>query len=102
MHTAFGDILGERLHAEHHPALLARALPQGEVSVVEVRSEQPTFELTDPLPPEDAVIAALQLRDFPVQEYWEEGRPAPRPSLIAGHPTLSTLQPDPLLRSVAP
>jgi AraC family transcriptional regulator len=53
MHTTFGDILGERLHAEHHPALLARALPQGEVSVVEVRSEQPTFELTDPLPRRD-------------------------------------------------
>ena len=102
MHTTFGDILGERLHAEHHPALLARALPQGEVSVVEVRSEQPTFELTDPLPPEDAVIAALQLRDFPVQEYWEEGRPTPRTSLVAGHLNLFDLKRDPRFRHVAP
>jgi AraC family transcriptional regulator len=102
MRSRFGDILGERLHAEHHPALLARALPQGEVTVVEVRSEQPTFELTDSLPPEDALIAALQLRDFPMQEFWENGRAAPMTSLIAGHLNLIDLTRDPRFRAVNP
>lgn len=94
----FGDILGRGLHAEHHPVLLARALRQTEVAVTEVRSEQPTQERSDPLPPQDAFAVAVQLRDFPVHEWWEGGRQAPVTALGAGQTTVYDLRRDPRFR----
>jgi AraC-like DNA-binding protein len=91
----FGDELGRRIRAEHRPVLRARTLRHTEAVVAEVRSEHPTYEQSEPLTPEDGFVAAVQLRDFPVHEWWEDGRRAPLSSLQAGQATLYDLQRDP-------
>jgi AraC family transcriptional regulator len=95
MSDNFGEILGQRLHAEHRPVLLARTLRHTEVAVAEVRLEHPTYERSDPLPPSDAFVVAVQLRDYPVHEWWEDGRRAPIRSLTAGQSTIYDLTRDP-------
>ncbi len=91
----FGEILGQRLHAPHRPVLLARTLRHTEVTVTEVRLDHPTLERSDPLPAADAFVAAVQLRDYPVHEWWENGRQAPVTSLRAGDATIYDLKRDP-------
>ena len=95
MSRNFGETLGQRLHAEHRPVLLARALPQTDVAIAEVRSETPTGQRSDPLPGADTFVVAVQLRDFPVHEWWEDGRRAPITALNAGQTTLYDLKRDP-------
>ena len=48
----------------------------------------PTLSCPTRLPPRTPFIIALQLRDYPVHEYWEDGRNAPTCSLKAGETTL--------------
>jgi AraC-like DNA-binding protein len=98
----FGETLGEGLHTEHHPVLFARALQQTESTVVEVLSDRPTQQVSDPLPPEDAWAVAVQLRDFPRHVWWEGGRPAPVTPLHAGAVTIYDLRRDPRFLMNAP
>ncbi len=91
----FGEVLGGRLHAEHRPAITARALPAAEATVAEVWSERPTLQRSDPMPFDTAYVAVLQLRDYPRHEWWEDGRQAPRTGLRAGDMTLYDLRRDP-------
>ena len=51
--------------------------------------------LSDPLPPEDSFVVAVQLRDYPVHRWWEHGRPAPTSALRAGQVTIYDLARDP-------
>lgn len=96
--SRFGEILGSRLHAEHHVVLSVRALRNADVTITEVRSDHPTLERSDPLPGADVFGIGLQLRDFPRHEWWEEGRPAPVVPLAAGQVTVYDLKRDPRFR----
>jgi AraC family transcriptional regulator len=62
------------------------------IGFTEIRSDNPTHTLSDPIPREDAFLVALQLRDFPDHQYWEEGRKSPIFSLKAGCTTLYDLK----------
>ncbi len=95
MADSFGTELGRRLHADHRPVLLARALPHLETTITEVRLQHPTHERSDPLTPADTFVAALQLIDFPVHKWWEDGKPAPITGLKAGQLSLYDLTRDP-------
>ena len=95
MSSLFGDELGRRLHAEHRPVLYARSLRHTDVAIAEVRLDRPTHERSDPLTPDDAFVAALQLRDYPVHEWWEQGRRWPTTSLRAGQTSVYDLTRDP-------
>lgn len=99
---AFGEILGRRLHAEHHVVLAVRTLRNTDATVTEVRSDHPTNERSDPLPPADVFGVGLQLRDFPIHEWWEDGRAAPVTALPAGYATLYDLKRDPRFRMNRP
>ncbi|MGE5242952.1 MAG: AraC family transcriptional regulator [Betaproteobacteria bacterium] len=78
--------------------LASRTLQHTDATVTEVRSEQPTHERSDPLPPVDASGVAIQLRDFPVHEWWEDNRRAPVTALRAGQITLYDVRRDPRFR----
>ena len=92
---AYGSRFGEHLHVENAPSFLARALPKTLIAATEVRSDHPKFEMSDTIPQEDAFLVALQVREFPVHEYWEGGRQTPVTSLKAGQTTIYDLKREP-------
>src|SRR5258706_24906 len=93
---AYGERFGDALRITRAPFLLTRTLRQTDIAVTEVRADDPTEEMSGSIPGEDAFLVALQLRDFPQHEYWEDGRRAPVASLSAGCTTVYDLKRDPL------
>ena len=91
---AYGRQLAERLHSES-TRVLVRALRKSVVGFTEIRSDNPTCAVSDPIPREDAFLVALQLRDFPDHKYWEDGRQAPVCSLQVGCTTFYDLKRSP-------
>jgi AraC family transcriptional regulator len=89
---AYGRRLADRLHSESSRALVSRSLRRGVIGFTEIRSDNPTNAISDPIPREDAFLVALQLRDFPNHKYWEDGRQTPIYSLKAGCTTLHDLK----------
>ena len=62
---AYGRRLADLLHSESSRALVSRSLRKGVIGFTEIRSDNPTYAISDPIPREDAFLVALQLRDFP-------------------------------------
>jgi AraC family transcriptional regulator len=87
--------LAEQLRLDDAPAIVTRVLRKAEIGVIETRSDNPAFAQSGSLPPEDAYVVALKLRDFPSYRYWEEGRSAPLGSHQAGQVCLYDLKRDP-------
>jgi AraC family transcriptional regulator len=92
--SAYGEAFGHILHART-TSFVTRSLQNGLLAATEVRGDNPQQGLSSPFVREDAFLIALQLRDYPNHEYWEDGRPAPRNVLKAGHTTMYDLQRDP-------
>jgi AraC family transcriptional regulator len=95
MPEAYGQRLGERFQVENAPVIVTRALRTADIAVTEIRCDSPQPGMSDPIQPEDAFIVFLQLRDFPIHEYWEDGRQAPVCDLRAGESCLYDLKRDP-------
>jgi AraC family transcriptional regulator len=86
MTEAYGQRLGEASRVENvpvpwsagghrrAPAIVTRALRTADMAVTEVRCDNPLPEMKGPLPPEDAFLVTLHLRDAPNHECWEGGR----------------------------
>ena len=92
---AYERNLAHRFGAEDAPSIVTRSLQRGEMAVMELRADQPTERLSDPLPVEDAYMVALMLREFPNNNYWESGRKAPVASLRAGDISIHDLTREP-------
>ena len=84
--------LAEQLRLKDAPAIVTRVLHKAEIGVIETRSDNPEFAQSGSLPPEDAYVVILHLRDFPSHRFWEEGRPAPPGSFQAGQIGLCDLK----------
>jgi AraC family transcriptional regulator len=95
MTEAYGQRLGERFRVENAPAIVTRALRTADIAVTEIRCDSPRPGMSDPIKQEDAFIVFLQLRDFPIHEFWEDGRQAPVCDLRAGESCLYDLKRDP-------
>jgi AraC family transcriptional regulator len=95
MTEAYGQRLGEALRVENAPAIVTRSLRTADIAVTEIRSDNPPLEMTGSIQQEDAFLIALQLRDFPNREYWEDGRRASACDLRAGESCLYDLKRDP-------
>jgi AraC family transcriptional regulator len=95
MTDAFGQRLGEAMRAENAPTIVTRALRTAEMAVTEIRCDNPPREMSGSIRQEDAFAVALQLRDFPNGEYWEDGRRASVCDLRAGESCLYDLKRDP-------
>jgi AraC family transcriptional regulator len=94
--TAFGDKFGERLRCDSAPAFVSRSLRNTTIAVTEIKSDNPVPGPSSSLAREDAFLVALQVRDYPVHEYFEEGRAAPVTSLRAGDTTIYDIKRDPV------
>jgi len=78
------------------PVVVSRILRKTEISIAEVRDDNPSTAMTKPMPAEDAFVAALVLRDYPDRKYWELGRPAAHANLRVGDLVLYDLKRDPV------
>jgi AraC family transcriptional regulator len=97
MSDAYGRRLGERLRIDNAPAIVTRVLRKTDMAVTEVRCDHPLPGMSGSLQREDAFLVALQLRDFPGFQYWEDGRRAPVHDLRAGQICLTDLKRDPVV-----
>jgi AraC family transcriptional regulator len=95
MTEAYGQRLGEALRVGNAPAIVTRALRTADIAVTEIRCDSPMPEMSGSIQQEDAFIVALQLRDFPNREYWEDGRRASVCDLRAGESCLYDLKRNP-------
>ena len=95
MTDAFGKRLGERFQVENAPAIVTRTWRNIDIAVTYVRCDRPPLEMSGGIQPEDAFLVALQLRDRPSCEYWEDGRRAPVCDLRAGESILADLKREP-------
>lgn len=99
--SAYGEAFGEILRART-TSFVTRSLHAGLVAATEARGDNPQRGLSSPFMREDAFLIALQLRDYPDHEYWEEGRPKAHNGLRAGHTTMYDLKRDPRFLINAP
>ncbi len=95
MTEAYGQRLGEALRVENAPAIVTRSLRTADIAVTEIRCDNPIPEMSGSIQQENAFLLALQLRDFPNREYWEDGRRASVCDLRAGESCLYDLKRDP-------
>jgi AraC-like DNA-binding protein len=99
MTEAYGQRLAKALRVENAPAIVTRSLRTADIAVTEIRRDGPlpgtNVEMSGSIRQEDAFLVALQLRDFPNREYWEDGRRASVCDLRAGESCLYDLKRDP-------
>ncbi|MDA9405249.1 hypothetical protein XH98_18040 [Bradyrhizobium sp. CCBAU 51745] len=93
--SSYGEAFGGRLRARA-TSIVSRSLQNSLLAVTEIRSDDPQRGLSSSLVREDAFLVAVQLRDYPVHEYWEDGRPAPVAVLRAGETTMYDIKRDPV------
>ena len=93
--SGFGDRLGECLRGSA-TAFTSRMPRSVGLAVTEVRADDPTPGPTASFAREDAFLLGMQLRDYPVYRYWEEGRTAQATALRAGDATLLNLNRNPV------
>jgi AraC family transcriptional regulator len=91
----YGERLGECWRVKCAPSIVARVLRDVEIAATEIRSDITTPGMSKPIPPEDAYLVGLQLRDCPRHEYWEHGQQAPICDLHAGETCFYDLKRDP-------
>ena len=99
---AYGERFGGYLRVPHALFLLARTMRQAELAVTEVRADDPPHEKSGSMPGEDAFIVALHLRDFPNEQFWEDGRLTQSAPLLAGSTAMIDLRRDPVFMMSAP
>jgi AraC family transcriptional regulator len=99
---AFGDRLSSCFGANEGPSFVKRSLKMAEMAVTEIRSDAPACEVSAVIPPEDAFLAVLLMRDFPDHVSWEEGRQSPVHSYRAGDTMLQNLQRTPTVLMSVP
>ena len=92
-----GEKLGEQLRARTASVIMTRVLRKATIAATEIRSDHPNHGMSKSIPREDAFLVALQLRDYPRREYWEDRQPAPICDLHAGETCFHDLKRDPIV-----
>ena len=93
----YGEKLGEQLRARTASVIMTRVLRKATIAATEIRSDHPNHGMSKSIPREDAFLVALQLRDYPRREYWEDRQPAPICDLHAGETCFHDLKRDPIV-----
>lgn len=96
--SAYGHELAKNYGAADAPAIITRSLQHTAFAATEIRVDRPTGQLSEAIPPQDAYMICLVLRDLPDNSYWEDGREYARYFLRAGDTAISDLRRQPLGR----
>jgi AraC family transcriptional regulator len=99
---AYGHSLSSRFGVSNGPSFVKRGVKMAAMAVTEVKTDQPTREVSQPIPVEDAFLVVLQLRDFPDHVAWEGGRQSPIHSFRAGDVMLKNLLQEPTVLITEP
>lgn len=96
---AYGQDFGQRFGAgpDAAPALVSGVLKKTEIAVTFLQQEQPTFELSDPQPYQDALLLSMGFRSFPDYQLWEDGRPIRTEPIQAPQVTMYDLRAAPYI-----
>jgi AraC-like DNA-binding protein len=90
--TTYSTHLGNALRVENPPVAVSRILRKSEISVTEVKSDNPGEFASDPLPRAEGYNLGLQLRDYEMHRLWEEGKASKVCDLRAGETVVYDLR----------
>jgi AraC family transcriptional regulator len=99
---ALSERLVSLLHLQQPPAQLTGALGKSGIMLVKLREEDPQYEMTNPVPEDDAYIVGVTPHDYPDFRFWEDGRAAPPTRIGAGEATFFDLRRNPRFLKNAP
>jgi AraC-like DNA-binding protein len=91
--SGYGERFGERLRAQ--AVSFVRTLRNTNIAVTEVRADDPPHGLSGEQIREDAFLVAVMRRDYPVHEYFEDGRIAGVTALRTGDTVLYDMKRNP-------
>lgn len=88
----FGERLGALFQIRSAPSFSSCNLKTGTMAVTDIRSDDPVFGVSDPVPREDAYLLCFFVADMHEHQVWEDGRPFPRRTVKAGEFILRDLK----------
>jgi AraC-like DNA-binding protein len=91
--SGYGQAFGERLKAQ--AVSFVRSLRNTNIAATEVRADDPPHGLSGDQIREDAFLVAVMRRDYPIHEYFEDGRIAGTAALRTGETVLYDLKRNP-------
>lgn len=95
MGKAYGDTMGDYFGAAQEPLLVQSASMANDVAVTYLRCDADGTGMTAPIPPEAAVLLAVQLRPLLEHRLWFDGVDANVPSYGVGALTMMDLRAKP-------
>src|SRR5262245_10032552 len=95
--AAYGQAFGRRFGARSADALVSTVLQKTEVAVTFLRQETPTYELSEPMPREDATLLSMGFLNYPDYRLWEDGKPVSTEPVIAPQITMYDLRTAPYI-----
>lgn len=100
--SAYGSGHAKRFGLREAPSFVARTLSPMVLAVTHIRCDVENNGLTTPIPKEDALLVALQLRECPRHDLWLDGKAMPTGHLRAGTVNVYDLRTSPVVNSVSP
>ncbi|MEI9994057.1 MAG: AraC family transcriptional regulator [Rhizomicrobium sp.] len=98
----YGETFARRFGAPTAPAFVTRTLKKSAVAVTYLRQEQPTFELSDRPPVEDAFLVSLGWGHYPKFQLFENDRAVPSEPIVGGTITIYDLKEAPRIHVNSP
>lgn len=95
--AAFSAEIAQTLSLREEQIFVASAPPKPMFAAIEYRVDEPHGELSQPIPPGDAYLIAVQLGVAREKTYWEEGREVARCVRVTGESSISDVRRDPRL-----
>jgi AraC family transcriptional regulator len=99
-------VLSERLvsllRLRQPPAQLTGAVGKAGIMVAKLREDDPQYEMTNPVPEDDAYMVGVLPSDYADLQFWEDGQEAGRSSLKAGETVFYDLRRNPRFLKNAP
>jgi AraC family transcriptional regulator len=99
---AYGNRLAQYLNMETARSCLHGSLKTPGIAITETRDDDPVFEMSNPIPTEDAFLAQVQMRTYKNHISWEDDRPCLVGDLHAGQSILRDLKRKPAVLVQAP
>lgn len=98
----FGNVLAQAFRIDPAPTFVARSLRKGRVAVTEINCTVTDNGLSEPIPPEEAFLIVVQLRECPAHDMFFDGRQIRTGHLMPGTTCIYDLQSKPQANSVSP
>lgn len=96
MDRAYGNTMGEYFAKGHTPMRVHSAALENHVAVTHMRCDGPGTGLTDPVPPQPALLLAVQFRPLLQHHLWVDGKDMKVKPYPAGALTMMDLESSPM------